>query len=105
MDKPASLRDVMPHTADWIDQRRVDWGREHVDECLRNGVQRKVPGYFYAIEGGRTVGTPWPDGAVLGQVAATGPSVAELQRVAVMCGAGFAVFMREPGTGGVNGAH
>lgn len=105
MNKPASLRDAMPNTADWIDKRRVDWGREHVDECLRNGVQRGMPGYFYAIEGGRAVGTPWPAGVVLGQVVPAGPSVAELQRVAVMCGVDFAAFMREPGTGGMNGAH
>ena len=103
MSKPASLRAVMPETADWIDQRRLQWGSEHVDACLRKGL-RGEQGYFYAIEAGRVVGTAWPmEAALAGLKPGGGQSVAAMQAMAVLCGAAFAAFMREPEAGGAHG--
>lgn len=104
MSKPASLREAMPETADWIDQRRQQWGREHVDACLRKGLQG-APGYFYAMESGRVVGTPWPMDAALGGLKpGAAPTAAGMQALAVACGVSFAAFMREPVQGGAHGA-
>lgn len=108
MTRPASMRDAMPLTADWVDKKRAEWGRDHVNDCVRRAMAGE-PGYFYAIEGGHVLGTPWPVGAAVegsplppGQV--KGRSVVEWQRAAVLCGAAFAGFMREPGQGGERGA-
>jgi hypothetical protein len=79
------MRDLMPLTTDFIDRRRAEWGKAHVDHCLREAKAGK-PGFFYAIEAGHVVGTPF---------AATSP-MAEWQAKAVLCGAKFAAFIAEP---------
>lgn len=88
MNQPAKkvdMRENMPMTAQWIGRMRLDWGREHVDSCLRRGM--KEPGFFYAMEAGRFAGTPFP------------PShpASEWQQYAVLNGCEFAVFMLRPG--------
>lgn len=103
MSKPASKRAEMPLTADFVDRMRVQWGREWVNECVRRGTVNGEPGYFYAIEGGHTLGTPWGGKAAsttlqqcmaAAQGAACGVEL--LQKVAVMVGAEAAFFIREP---------
>jgi len=86
------MREAMPETADFVDRKRVQWGRAHVDDCLRRGLAGE-PGYFYAIEGGHVMGTPWgmPEGGIGGEM-----SIARLQAMALMMGTTFAGFMREP---------
>ena len=90
--KPASMRVAMPETADFVDRKRVEWGRAHVDDCLKRALAGE-PGYFYAIEGGHVMGTPWgvPAGGMGGATC-----VARLQAMALMMGSTFAGFMREP---------
>lgn len=90
--KPASMRVAMPETADFVDRKRVEWGRAHVDDCLKRALAGE-PGYFYAIEGGHVMGTPWgmSEGGLLGDM-----SIARLQAMALMVGTTFAGFMREP---------
>ncbi|MCG8990806.1 hypothetical protein MI467_28575 [Delftia acidovorans] len=103
MNKPASLRDRMPETADWVDQKRVQWGRDYVDLCIRRSL-RGEPGWFYAMEGGKVLGTPWPMDALAPLVGGGTRTVAQLQAAAVLLGVGFAGFMREP-EGNAHGAH
>lgn len=88
------MRIAMPETADFVDRKRVEWGRAHVDDCLKRALAGE-PGYFYAIEGGHVLGTPWgiPDGGLSGELC-----VARLQAMALMMGTTFAGFMREPAT-------
>lgn len=89
MNQPApkvDMRSTMPDTADWIGQKRLDWGRAHVDDCLRRATVDKQPGFFYAMERGHVVGTPFP---------ADHPAAAA-QRYAVLNGCAFAVFMLQP---------
>lgn len=90
MNQPAQgvdMRSTMPDTADWVARKRLDWGKDHVNNCLRRATVGKEPGYFYALERGRVVGTPFP---------ADHPA-ADAQRYAVLHGCTFAVFMLEPG--------
>ncbi|WP_183025659.1 hypothetical protein [Variovorax sp. UMC13] len=89
MNQPAKqpgMRERMPDTAQWIDARRLEWGKAHVDDCLRRATVDKEPGHFYAIERGHVAGTPF----------AADHEVAELQRYAVLHACTFAAFMREP---------
>lgn len=90
--KPASMRMSMPQTAEFVDRKRVEWGRAYVDDCLKRALAGE-PGYFYAIEGGHVMGTPWgvPAGGMGGTMC-----VARLQAMALMMGTTFAGFMREP---------
>lgn len=99
MNKPASLRDAMPETADWVDQKRVEWGRDYVDQCIRRALKGE-PGWFYAIENGKVLGTPWPVDAVGAVIDGGTRSVAQMQQAAILLGASFAGFMREPVKGG-----
>lgn len=91
--KKVNLRQQMPQTAQWVDERREAWGAEWVNGCIRR-AQQGEPGLFYAIEAGHVLGTPFP---------ATHP-VADLQLQAVMLGSAFAGFMAEPGQPDVEGA-
>ncbi|MBV7427291.1 MULTISPECIES: hypothetical protein [unclassified Acidovorax] len=90
--KPASMRVAMPETADFVDRKRAEWGRAYVDDCLKRALAGE-PGYFYAIEGGHVMGTPWgmPAGGIGRDLC-----MARWQALALMIGATFAVFMREP---------
>lgn len=80
-----NMRDHMPLVADFIDRKRVEWGKTYVNDCLRKALAGEA-GWFYAIEAGHTVGTPFPVGH---------PIDAE-QRMAVLVQAKFAAFMRWP---------
>ncbi|WP_295378391.1 hypothetical protein [uncultured Pseudacidovorax sp.] len=83
--KKVNLREDMPETAAWVDQRRKEWGVPYVNDCIRRAIAGE-PGLFYALERGHVLGTPFP---------ATHP-VAELQHQAVLKGSTFAGFMAEP---------
>ncbi len=89
------LRQHMPETAQWVDAKRKEYGAEFVNGCIRRALQGE-PGLFYAIEGGRVLGTPFP---------ASHPC-ADWQQYAVVNGCKFAGFMAEPAkAGGANGTH
>ena len=90
--KTPNMRDRMPHTAAFVDRQRKAWGKDHVRECLQRAM-RGDPGWFYAMEAGATLGTPFSP-ADLG--ASKGVQVADMQRMAVLIGSPFAAFMREP---------
>lgn len=88
MNQPAQrekMRDAMPETAAFVDRKRGEWGAEHVNHCLRQ-AQAGVPGYFYAIEGGKVLGTPFPEGS----------DIADWQARAVLWGLKFAAFIAPP---------
>ena len=99
--KTPNMRDRMPHTAAFVDQKRKEWGADHVRECLQRAMRGET-GWFYAMEAGATLGTPFgpadlgtPFGpADLGAV--KGTPVADMQRLAVMIGSPFAAFIRAP---------
>lgn len=75
----------MPNTADFVDRMRTQWGKAHVNTCLRRAM-REEEGWFYAIEGGYTFGAPFP---------ASSP-IYQDQRLAVVLGVRYAAFMRWP---------
>lgn len=83
--KPASLRQTMPKTAEWVDRMRAAHGTAWVNEQVRQALAG-IEGHFYAIEGGRTLGTPFPS---------THPIHTE-QRMAVLIGCQFAGFIATP---------
>lgn len=83
--KPASLRDTMPKTAEWVDRMRAEHGATFVNEQIRRAIKGE-PGRFYAIEGGQVLGTPFPS---------THP-IDQEQRLAVLVGTPFAGFIATP---------
>ena len=92
MTRPASqqnakpdLRQSMPETAKWVNDCRAELGVDHVNACLRRAIKGE-PGFFYAIERGQFLGTPFP---------ATHP-IAEQQNMAVMLACNFAAFIALP---------
>jgi len=89
MNQPAAkldLRTQMPLTAEWVEKKRLEWGKDHVNRCIRDALAG-VPGRFYAIEAGHVLGTPFP---------ANHPA-AEWQQYAVVNSTAFAGFIAEPG--------
>lgn len=90
--KKVDLRKDMPETAAWVDQRRAEWGKQFVNDCIRRSLEGEA-GLFYALEAGHVLGTPFP---------ADHP-VAELQGQAVLLGTTFAGFIAQPK--GTDGAH
>lgn len=93
MSQPASqsgakvdLRSQMPGTAKYVDEKRQEWGKQHVNACIRKAMEGQ-PGYFFAMEQGHFLGTPFPG---------THP-VGDYQQHAVMIGSKFAAFMAMPG--------
>jgi hypothetical protein len=85
-EKRNDMRGSMPKTADFVARKRAEWGAGFVNECVRKGVNDREPGYFYAIEAGHVLGTPFP----------AGEPIAQDQANAIMWGAEFAVFIRTP---------
>jgi hypothetical protein len=92
MNRPASqqgakldLRQTMPETAKWVTDKRVDYGKDYVNDCIRRAMNGEA-GLFYAMERGQFLGTPFP---------ATHP-IAKDQDFAVMVGASFAAFIALP---------
>ena len=89
------LRQHMPETAKWVDQKRQELGAEFVNGCIRRALKGE-PGFFYAMERGHILGTPFP---------ATHP-IAESQNYAITMGCTFAGFIAEPiPAGGTHGAN
>lgn len=79
------LRQQMPETAKWVEDKRREWGADHVNACIRRALKGE-PGLFYALERGHVLGTPFP---------ATHP-IDQWQRHAVCTGSEFAAFIAEP---------
>jgi hypothetical protein len=97
MNQPSKKEEVrltMPNTARFVDARRGEWGAPYVNDLLRRACREvdPEPGLFYAIEGNRILGMPFP---------ATAPC-AELQHMAICTGVKFAAFIAPP-PGAVNG--
>ena len=95
MNQPAKrvdMRSAMPMTAEWVEQRRLEHGKAHVNACISRALAGE-PGLFYALEGGHVIGTPFPPHH----------DAAELQHYAVVFGTTFAAFIAQPG--GIDGAH
>jgi hypothetical protein len=53
-----SLRDVMPVTAQLIDEYRAVFGKDNIDQLIRRAMKGEP--VFYAEENGHTFGTPSP---------------------------------------------
>ncbi|WP_431512602.1 hypothetical protein [Variovorax sp. DAIF25] len=89
MSQPAAkqpdMRTAMPMTAAWIERKRLDMGKAHVNDCLRRAIAGE-PGRFYALEGGHVLGTPFPPASPVDQ----------WQQYAVVNGVAFAAFIAEP---------
>lgn len=92
MNKPANqpaqrvdLRATMPETAKWVDDQRAAMGVDHVNRCIRSAMKGE-PGFFYAMEAGRFLGTPFP---------ATHPIYRD-QHLALTIGCQFAAFIAMP---------
>jgi hypothetical protein len=49
--KPA--RERMPNVTAWIDSLREAFGRDYIDQCIRDGMK---DGTFWAIENGESIG-------------------------------------------------
>lgn len=79
------LRKDMPETAKWVDARRKEHGAEFVNTCIRRAMKGE-PGFFYAIERGHVLGTPFPDTDVRHHY----------QGVAILTGCTFAGFIADP---------
>lgn len=79
----------MPLTAKWVDDRRKEYGEEHVNECLLR-AKKGEPDQFYAIENGHVAGTPFSK---------ADPRLADWQDFAILAGVKFAGFMRKPQAG------
>ena len=86
-EKPAAvdMRAVMPETAKWVTAKRLEYGADHVNACIKAALAG-TPGRFYAMEAGRTLGTPFPASHVM----------AEYQNIAIATGCPFAGFIAEP---------
>ena len=82
--KRIDMRESMPETTEWVEEKRRALGKDHVNECIRRGM-RGEPGFFYAFERGHVLGTPF----------AAGQAGHDLQGWAVLHGCGFAGFIRE----------
>ena len=85
MAKVESKRGDMPLTAAWLDERRAEYGKAHVNDCIRRSLAGEA-GYFYAIEDGHVLGVPFP---------AT-HAMAHWQEYALICGVHYAAFLRTP---------
>lgn len=79
------LRGHMPETAKWVDRKREELGAKHVNGCIRKALAGE-PGWFYAIERGHVLGTPFP---------ATHP-IGQEQNMAITLGCTFAGFIANP---------
>lgn len=55
----------MPGVAKLIATKKAELGAEWVNTCWRRGVVEQQPGWFFASEGGLSVGTPWADDPVV----------------------------------------
>jgi hypothetical protein len=90
------LRQHMPETARWVAEKRVAFGKDFVNDCIRRSLQGEE-GLFYAIERGHVLGTPFPATHI----------IAHDQQFALMTGCSFAAFMVEPpkSQGAVDGAN
>lgn len=92
--KRPGLRDLMPNVAKWVDAKRVEYGKDHVRDCIERGM-RGEPGWFYAMEAGHVQGTPFE---------ACQASM-DLCRLYVAVGGKWAGFMRSPKVEVTNGTH
>jgi hypothetical protein len=85
--KSPRLREVMPSTAKWVDDRRAEHGAALVIGQIRL-ARSGTAGHFFAMEGGHVLGTPFP----------TDHPIYPDQKFAVMIGSSFAAFMATPVT-------
>ncbi len=83
------LRQQMPETSKWVDAKRIEYGKDYVNDCIRRALKGE-PGQFYAMERGHVLGTPFP---------ATHP-FAQAQDYAILTGCSFAGFLSKPTTPG-----
>ena len=80
-----TLRDQMPETAKWIDDRRTEYGPAYVNDCIRRAMAGEA-GVFYAFEAGHVIGTPFT----------AGTSAAYWQDYAFATGCKSSVFLKPP---------
>ncbi len=88
------LRNDMPETAKWVDAKRKEHGAEFVNTCIRRAMKGE-PGYFYAMEAGHVLGTPWPAANPVGQY----------HQCYFTMGGTFAGFLADPSTSITPGAN
>ncbi|MGE3346069.1 MAG: hypothetical protein AB7I35_01400 [Ramlibacter sp.] len=81
------LRQQMPETAAWVNERRAEWGADHVNSCIKRGLAGE-PDQFYAVEAGHVLGAPFAT-ALHGEVV----------DLAVKYGAKSVRIMRAPANG------
>ena len=55
------LPEQMPGVAKLMRDKRHELGDAHVNECWKRGVVQRERGWFFAVEGALSVGTPFDD--------------------------------------------
>lgn len=78
------LRRQMPKTAEMVNRRRAEWGKDYVDGCIRRALAGE-PNCFYASEAGHSLGTPF-----------TGPIAEDVAWHMVTFGAEALCFFKQP---------
>ncbi|MBO9647377.1 MAG: hypothetical protein J7605_02620 [Variovorax sp.] len=78
------LRTQMPKVAQMIERRRLDWGKDYVNGCIRRGMAGEG-NCFFASEAGHSVGTPF-----------TGPVNDEVAWYMVTFGVDAMLFIKQP---------
>ena len=82
----AEMRDLMPETAAHVDRQRKQWGAEWVNRCITEGHKHKRHGWFYAVERGHVLGTPFTNDQATHDLLMRG----------VVTGSGYVCALRPP---------
>lgn len=90
--KKLNLRQDMPETAAYVDQRRQEWGADYVNDRIRRSLNGE-PNCFYAVEAGHVLGTPFESEVT--------PEVAAL---IVRWGMKFCCLLQQPSKGDGDGS-
>lgn len=59
----AFMKDHMPGVIKLLREKRQAGKGAYIDACWRHGVVQGEPGWFFASEGGVSIGALWPDAA------------------------------------------
>ncbi len=55
------LKNAMPGVAKMMEEKRIEHGGRHLNECWRRSVEMGEPGWLFLREGALAIGTPFKD--------------------------------------------